>query len=396
MRLKNRIIDLMKMLLMLWTSLLYAADGLTMEEHAELARKYKYYYASVRPQERSNRIISDNATYFALNCDLKIISTKPYHNKVHMELMFDVTFTDERLIIRGLRNRFRIPPEYYPWLPEIIARPYVPVNVAVYLDPLIGIVDVFYQYSVELLCSSEIWRHPFELFQCEFVISNIGGPQLMSVFFCAISKICVVQKKFQKFRSMLASFEKIFKEIKIIASYPELWFSSLVAYILPSTIIFCVVIFAQCRRRKIHAVVTISGLMCIIFMQSSRKMESILTLEDLWLCVTFLHIICILLIDLMIPTYRTQYVDISNGQFIHNIPTNVDIVKKLPLTRRQTTLPHTSTRKQITIIAFGLRKRLSLAIITFCYFIFVVAYFTFALYLILKDGNFFRWFLSQL
>ncbi|VDK86217.1 unnamed protein product [Onchocerca ochengi] len=297
-----------------------------MEEHAELARKYKYYYASVRPQERSNRIISDNATYFALNCDLKIISTKPYHNKVHMELMFDVTFTDERLIIRGLRNRFRMPPEYYPWLPEIIARPYVPVNVAVYLDPLIGIVDVFYQYSVELLCSSEIWRHPFELFQCEFVISNIGDERIFL-------------RDFQDLRSA--------EEISKVS-------------------------------------------------QSSRKMESILTLEDLWLCVTFLHIVCILLIDLMIPTYRTQYVDISNGQFIHNIPTNVDIVKKLPLTRRQTTLPHTSTRKQITIMAFGLRKRLSLAIITFCYFIFVVAYFTFALYLILKDGNFFRWFLSQL
>uniref|UniRef100_A0A1I7VKU7 Neur_chan_LBD domain-containing protein n=1 Tax=Loa loa TaxID=7209 RepID=A0A1I7VKU7_LOALO len=95
-----------------------------------------------------------------------------------MEIIFAVTFTDDRLAIRKLKNRFRMPAEYHPWLPEITTRPNVPVNVAVYLDPLIGMVDAFYRYSVELLCSSETWRHPFELFQCEIVVSNIGDERI--------------------------------------------------------------------------------------------------------------------------------------------------------------------------------------------------------------------------
>ncbi|KAM3718915.1 Hapless [Dirofilaria immitis] len=342
------------MLLMLWM-LLQVASGLTVEEHIELARKYKYYYASVRPQERNNRIISDNGTFFALNCNLKIISTKLYHNMVHMELIFGVTFTDERLIIHKLKNRFRMPSEYQPWLPKITTYPYVRTNVVIYLDPLIGIVDVFYQYSAELLCSSEIWRHPFELFQCEIVISNIGDERIFLRDFQDLRSV-------QEISKISVNIETS-KGVKVIASYLELWFSSMVANILPSTVIFCVVIFAQYRRRKIHTMVTISAVICIIFMQSSRKMESILTLEDLWLCITFLHIVCILLLDLMIPTYHTQYVDISNGQLLTIIPANVDIVKRLPLMKRQATPTDTSnkyaqvTQQQITTVTFGLRKR---------------------------------------
>nr|CRZ22567.1 BMA-LGC-33 [Brugia malayi] len=139
------------------------------QEHGELTRKFKYYYASVRPQEQNNRVTNINGTFFILFVQ----------NKVHMEIIFGFTFTDERLVIRELKNRFRMPPEYYPWLPEIITHPNVPISTVIYLDPSIGIVDALYRYSVELLCSSEIWRHPFELFQCEFVISNIGGSQLI-------------------------------------------------------------------------------------------------------------------------------------------------------------------------------------------------------------------------
>uniref|UniRef100_A0A0R3S1P9 Neur_chan_LBD domain-containing protein n=1 Tax=Elaeophora elaphi TaxID=1147741 RepID=A0A0R3S1P9_9BILA len=369
---------------------LHVAYGLTANEHGELARKYKYYYASVRPQERHNRVTNANGTFFALNCDLKIVSTKPQHNKIHMEIIFGVTFNDERLVISGLKNRFQMPTKFQPWLPEITTHPSIPVNIVVYLDPLTGIVDALYRYSVELRCSSETWRHPFELFQCEIIISNIGDERILLRDFQDLRSTEEISK--------VSVNVEAFKEVRIIASYPELWFSSMVANILPSTVIFCVVIFAQCRRRKVHALVTISALVCIIFMQSVRRTESILTLEDLWLCVTFLHIVCILLVDLMIPTYRTRYIDISNGKFISIIPDDVDIVKSLPLVRRlaashDTPAKHAQVaQQQITVTASGLRKRLSLAIITFCYFIFVLAYFMFALYLIFKERNLLQWY----
>ncbi|KAL3994854.1 putative integral membrane protein [Acanthocheilonema viteae] len=309
-----------------------------------------------------------------------------------MEIIFGVTFTDERLTIRELKNRFQMPTEYHPWLPEIVTYPSVPVNIVVYLDPLIGIVDALYRYSVDLPCSFETWRHPFELFQCEIVISNIGDERIFLRDFQDLRNIEEISK--------VSVNVETFKEVRIIASYPKLWFSSMVVNILPSTVIFCVVIFAQYRRRKVHTLVTISAFVCIIFMQSVRKTESILTLEDLWLCVTFLHVSCVLLVDLMIPTYRTQYVDITNAQFINIIPDDVDIVKPISSVMRLTTSHDTSgkhaqmTQQQITMTTLGLRKQLSLAIITCCYFIFVVTYFMFALHLIFKGRNFLQWYLQ--
>lgn len=65
-----------------------------------------------------------------------------------MEIIFGVTFTDERLVFRELKNRFQMPAEYHPWLPDITTLPYVPVNVVVYLDPLIGIVDALYRFVI--------------------------------------------------------------------------------------------------------------------------------------------------------------------------------------------------------------------------------------------------------
>uniref|UniRef100_A0A915PSW4 Uncharacterized protein n=1 Tax=Setaria digitata TaxID=48799 RepID=A0A915PSW4_9BILA len=290
-----------------------------MEEHGELARKQKYYYASVRPQERNNRVTSTNGTFFALNSDLKIISTRPHHDKVHMEIIFGVTFTDERLIIRKLKNRFRMPPEFQPWLPDVTTRPDIPVNVAVYLNPLIGTVDAFYQYSVELLCSSEIWQHPFKLFKCEIAILNVGGAHLIVIYERIFLRNIQDLRSAEEMSEVSVDIETI-EEIKIIAKYSELWFSSMAANILPSMVIFSVVIFAQYRRRKVHMLVTISALVSIIFMQSARRIENTLTLEDLWLSVTFLHIVCVLLVDLAIPTYRIQYIDTSNGLFTSVIP----------------------------------------------------------------------------
>lgn len=77
---------------------------------------------------------------------------------------------------------------------------------------------------------------------------------------------------------------------------------------------------------------------------------------------------------------------------------DVDIVKPLSLMMAS----HDTSAKnahviqhQITITTLGLRKRLSLAIITCCYFIFVVAYLIFALHLIFKEKNFSEWYLHQ-
>lgn len=64
-----------------------------------------------------------------------------------MEIIFDVTFLDERLVIMELKNQFRMPMDYFPWLPEIITHPIVPVNITVYLDPLIGMINAIYRFA---------------------------------------------------------------------------------------------------------------------------------------------------------------------------------------------------------------------------------------------------------
>lgn len=51
--------------------------SLTNYERNELARKFKYYYKSIRPSELFNLIETINGTYFCLNSELEILQTIP-------------------------------------------------------------------------------------------------------------------------------------------------------------------------------------------------------------------------------------------------------------------------------------------------------------------------------
>ncbi|VDN05223.1 unnamed protein product [Thelazia callipaeda] len=305
-------------------------------------------------------------------------------NIVHLEMIFGVTYTDERLIIPRLKDRFCMPVEYRPWLPELTTRPTFSFRSVIYLDPISGIIDVLYKYAQDLDCSPETWRHPFDLFRCEIVISNVGDER---IFLRNVQDLRNTETMFQVSVNIETS-----DEIKVIVSYLELWFSSMVTNILPSMIIFCVVIFAQWRRRKIHMFITVLALTCIILLQqSANRKESILTLEDLWLSVTFLHVVCVLLVDLMVPSHRIQYVDINSGQYTRFILADVDVVKRFPPQKQPATFGKNShvVQQRIITTSLGHRKRISLATITCCYFIFAFAYFTFVIHLILKHKNFF-------
>lgn len=44
-----------------------------------------------------------------------------------------------------------------------------------------------------------------------------------------------------------------------------------------------------------------------MFQQSTHRSGTVVTLEDLWLSCTLLHVVCVLLVDLALPARRIRY-----------------------------------------------------------------------------------------
>uniref|UniRef100_A0A0N4U2L4 Neur_chan_LBD domain-containing protein n=1 Tax=Dracunculus medinensis TaxID=318479 RepID=A0A0N4U2L4_DRAME len=126
-----------------------------LDERNELFRKYKYYYPTVRPAEPQNRVANTNGSFFALNGNLQIRSTLPSTNEksytcsytytwnlfkehLYLDFFLIINFNDDRLILRELKYRFQIPPEFRPWVPNISTIPNYPFQISNFLDPRNG------------------------------------------------------------------------------------------------------------------------------------------------------------------------------------------------------------------------------------------------------------------
>uniref|UniRef100_A0A0M3IFU8 Uncharacterized protein n=1 Tax=Ascaris lumbricoides TaxID=6252 RepID=A0A0M3IFU8_ASCLU len=179
---------------------------LTLDERNELFRKFKYYFASVRPNAAPNRITTINGSFFALTTELQLISTIPHNGQLNLEFYLVVNFVDDRLVLRELEHRFQMSAEgqlnlefylvvnfvddrlvlrelehrfqmsaeFQPWLPDLATHPTIPWKVVTYLDPRNGVVTAFYKFRSSLSCKSDTWRHPFEIFYCDLIVSNNG------------------------------------------------------------------------------------------------------------------------------------------------------------------------------------------------------------------------------
>ncbi|KHN82105.1 hypothetical protein Tcan_14843 [Toxocara canis] len=275
-------------------------QGLTLDERNELFRKFKYYFASVRPNPAPNRIVNLNGTFFALRTELQLISTIPHHRQLNLEFIFVISFVDDRLVVRELEHRFKMPSEFRPWLPDLVVHPILPWKVTAYLDPRSGVVTAFYRIDSVLPCKSDEWRHPFEVFHCDIAIFSNGDEQII------LQSVRDLRSNYQLRNVPFSSGN--WPHLRLHFTFAHCWHSSLVSNLIPSLLVFSTVMVAQLQQRKIQVVVSLTALLCIVIMQSAHRSGTVVTLEDLWLSCTLLHVVCVLIVDLILPARSIQYV----------------------------------------------------------------------------------------
>lgn len=362
-----------------------AIQGLTLDERNELARKFKYYFSSVRPNQRPNRVSTINGSYFALNTELQLVSSIPRNGELRLEFFLLMSFVDDRLEFRALTQRFQMSPEYRPWLPDVSTYPSLPLNISIFLEPRHGVVTAIYKVNSMLPCFCDRWRHPFENFYCDLIISNNGDERII------LRNVLDLRSNLQKAKVSF-SWEN-WPQVMLRYSFAHKWHSSLVTSILPSMLVFCVVVFAQWKRRKVQVLVTATALLCIVILQSTHRSSNSITLEDLWLSCTFLHIVCVLLVDLTLPARRVRYNVIVGDSFNKKCPSvngHITLFKSKPVVIEQQLSRSGSVgsellsgkepiQRQITTTSIGKRKRIALSSIVICYILFVIIYISFVL-----------------
>uniref|UniRef100_A0A914ZKE2 Uncharacterized protein n=1 Tax=Parascaris univalens TaxID=6257 RepID=A0A914ZKE2_PARUN len=378
-------------LLIFECTLLSISKGLTLDERNELFRKFKYYFASVRPNAAPNRITTINGSFFALTTELQLISATPHNGQLNLEFYLVVSFVDDRLVLRELEHRFQMSAEFQPWLPDLATHPTIPWTVVTYLDPRSGIVTAFYKFRSSLSCKSDTWRHPFEIFYCDLIVSNNGDERIL------LQNIRDLRTYHQLMKVHFSSSN--WPQVTLQFSFAHKWHSSLVSSLLPSLLVFCVVIFAQWKRRKTQLMITVIALLCIVIMQSTHRSGTVVTLEDLWLSCTLLHVVCVLLVDLALPARRLRYaVVVDNAWESKSLGHDRSILDMRPMRMEQTltrsgsvqsTLErpavddgHQELHLQMATAWTGARKRIALSSIIICYVIFVVAYICFVVSII--------------
>ncbi|CAJ0565238.1 unnamed protein product, partial [Mesorhabditis spiculigera] len=285
-------------LLLLLASWLHVVNSLTLLERNELARKFKYYFASVRPVSRDNYISDENGTRFSIDTELHILNSIRTQNSIAIEAFVLCTFVDDRLILRELHDRFEIT-EFEPWKPRIGTSPPTQLKINYYLSPQTGELNYYYRVKEVIPCSGDSWRHPFEVFNCELAIENAGDELLR-----------VVDHRDARPRIQMRQVGLEIEEwpVPLIRLwFRATWHTALVSVYLPSFLVFAVVVFAQWKRRKIQVIVTVAALVCIIILLSSQRSYPTLTMKDLWLCSTFLHTVFLLIVDVTLPARRVKY-----------------------------------------------------------------------------------------
>lgn len=239
---------------------LKVTNSLTPEERGELARKFKYYYTSVRPGDKFNLIETLNGTFFNLNTEIELLQTRPNNGYIDIEMVIIIHYLDDRLIMRELTDVVTIPDEFEPWTPTIDTSPYLDPQISIHVDPRTGQMTVFHKINSKVYCHSEIWKHPFESFRCDISFSTEQD-----------ERIFVRTTRDLRPDNQIYSISYTTREwphMMFYLSYNSQWHSSIVNIYLPTILIFSVFIFAQWKRRKVQILIGVSALISIIILVS--------------------------------------------------------------------------------------------------------------------------------
>ncbi|GMT25381.1 hypothetical protein PFISCL1PPCAC_16678 [Pristionchus fissidentatus] len=314
--------------------------GLTIVERNELSRKFKYYFRSVRPVGSENIVSNRNGTFFSIKTAVHVLESIPVAPSfLSYTVYVSMTYSDDRLILRELTDRFEVPlTEFDPWRPRISISPPPdhPVEPSLFLAPNTGKITIFYKLKSTIGCTSRSWKHPFETLTCVLHFDN-QGDELVSIV------------EHRDLRSE-GEVDEVGFEITdlpsplIVFSYSPSWLPTLVTVYLPSAIIFAVVFFAQWKRRKVQVAVTVTALICLMILFSRRDDTKAVNLLDLWLCATFMHTVFLLVIDLTLPSRRIRYtlmLDVDGTGEYRRVP-SVDRGASTSLDREMSPSPRTS------------------------------------------------------
>ncbi|KAE9556194.1 hypothetical protein FO519_000533 [Halicephalobus sp. NKZ332] len=281
-------------------------SGLTPEERSELARKFKYYHASVRPADKFNLIETLNGTFFNLNTEIELLQTRPNAGAIELEMVMIVHYLDDRLIMRELDDVLTIPNEFDSWTPNIDTSPNLDPQKSVHVDPKTGQMTMFIRINSRIPCYSEIWKHPFESFQCDLSFDTEQDERIFVRTMRDLrpdNQISSIGYRTEEWPHMVFHL-----------SFSSQWHSSIVNTYLPTILIFSVFIFAQWKRRKVQILVGVSALISIIILQTSQRKHDQITMQDLWMSGILLHLIAILTVDLVLPARRIVQTTISSNE----------------------------------------------------------------------------------
>uniref|UniRef100_A0AC34REU0 Neurotransmitter-gated ion-channel ligand-binding domain-containing protein n=1 Tax=Panagrolaimus sp. JU765 TaxID=591449 RepID=A0AC34REU0_9BILA len=297
---------------------------LTFDERGELARRFKYYHSSVRPGDKFNLVETLNGTFFNLNTEIEMLQTRVSDGSVDLELIIVIHYLDDRLIMRELTDVLTIPNEFTPWIPNIETSPSLDLQKSVHVDPKTGQITVFLRVNSKIQCYSEIWKHPFDSFQCELFFST---EQDERIFLRALRDL----RPDNQINSVSYRAEE-WPHMMLFLSFNSQWHSSIVNIYLPTILILSLFIFAQWKRRKIQIIIGVSSLISIIILQTSQRRHEQITLQDLWMSGILLHLIAILTVDLVLPARRIVHTTISNIN--EPVKTKILTIQDSPVSRK--------------------------------------------------------------
>ena len=86
-----------------------------------------------------------------------------------------VHYLDDRLIMRELDDVLTIPSEFNPWVPVLTIFPGADPQQSIHVDPKTGQMTLFYKIFSRIPCFADVWKYPFEKYQCDLYFSHQQG-----------------------------------------------------------------------------------------------------------------------------------------------------------------------------------------------------------------------------
>ncbi|KAL3122485.1 hypothetical protein niasHT_003021 [Heterodera trifolii] len=284
------------------------ALGLRAEERSELARKFKYYHRTVRPALELNLLDTINGTFFRLVTELELQDTLqspegPAH-RLNVDFALFVHYRDDRLLLRDLGGPMTIPDEFQPWMPRIQPLPMelahgLLIQKSATFEPKTGHLTAIFRFYGSIRCDFDTWKMPFEQYKCHFWLETDPDERL------TLRTLRDLRPDWQMRRIKIGIEHWPFLTISFNFKSHR-WQHLLVSAYVPSLLLFLCSLLAQWRRRKIQVIVTMGALLAnlILFHQHSHAvlpLQSSATLLDVWFGGVFIHLVCLLCLELALP-----------------------------------------------------------------------------------------------